>query len=162
MKEFLKWHYSEFCKELSGDDETKQSIYDAIYACEDNQAERDAQYKVWAYQQSRINELEINLRTGNRLLHSKDEAIESFIKSKTALKAEIETLKNNLSNALGEIEINKKNLKDRFTAFQLVREEADNLKKCIVKALDICSDSGVLGSVLAVKVEQALQEGLND
>lgn len=99
-EEFDAWHFSEFCKKSGFDNETNQTIYAAIYSTEENEAERDAEYRVWSYQQARINELEKNLRTGNMLLHSRDQTIDVFIKSKETMKADVNTLQGRIDKAL--------------------------------------------------------------
>ncbi len=42
-------------------EETNQIVYNAIYSSEDNYAEREAEFKVWVYQQARIEDLKTRL-----------------------------------------------------------------------------------------------------
>ncbi|MDS7927547.1 hypothetical protein [Acinetobacter sp. V115_6] len=60
-EEFDAWHFSEFCKTSGFDNETNQTIYAAIYSTEDNETEREAEFRVWAYQQARIEEIQERL-----------------------------------------------------------------------------------------------------
>lgn len=99
-KEFDAWHYEKFCNSCAMGDETNQAVYDAIYSTDDNKGEREREFEVWAYQQARINQLEENLRTGNRLLHSRDQTIDVFIKSKETMKADMSTLQVRIDKAL--------------------------------------------------------------
>ncbi|MHC3136251.1 hypothetical protein ACWPO0_10305 [Acinetobacter nosocomialis] len=60
-EEFFTWHYTKFCKECDMGKETNQIVYNAIYSSEDNYAEREAEFKVWVYQQARIEDLKTRL-----------------------------------------------------------------------------------------------------
>lgn len=54
--------------------------------------------------------------------------------------AKLDELTRKLSAALGDLNVANKNLRDRFSAFQMVRQEADDLQKRMNDALEIVED----------------------
>ncbi|HFG4486366.1 hypothetical protein [Acinetobacter baumannii] len=54
--------------------------------------------------------------------------------------AKVDELTRKLSAALGELNVTNKNLRDRFSAFQMVRQEADDQQKRMNAALEIAED----------------------
>ncbi|MDD9317889.1 hypothetical protein [Acinetobacter lactucae] len=70
--------------------------------------------------------------------------------------AKVNTLTQKLSVTLGDLDVANKNLRDRFSAFQLVRSEADDLKKRMVSALAIAEE--LLQSMEWYKVGERLEK----
>lgn len=59
--------------------------------------------------------------------------------------AKVEELTRKLSAALGDLNVANKNLRDRFSAFQMVRQEADGLQKRVDAALEEIENYHKLG-----------------
>ncbi|HIN56150.1 hypothetical protein [Acinetobacter pittii] len=60
--------------------------------------------------------------------------------------AKVDELTRKLSAALGELNVTNKNLRDRFSAFQMVRQEADDLQKRVDAALEVLEKAKKLNS----------------
>lgn len=70
--------------------------------------------------------------------------------------AKVDGLTEKLSVALGDLDVANKNLRDRFSAFQIVRKEADDLQKRVDSALEIAED--LMQSMEWYKVGERLEK----
>lgn len=78
--------------------------------------------------------------------------------------AKVDELGNKLRVALGDLDVANKNLKDRYAAFQLIRQEADELQKRVSESLklikSIRSENNLWGSYQIERQIELLEQAL--